>query len=58
MYHSFLLKYHFFGVILPTYVLHTLMCLKYISKLFTVKNPPWKKRDILLRPCLDNMAPR
>ena len=34
------------------------MCrLTYIGRPFTVKNAPWKKRDILLGPCLDNMTP-
>ena len=32
------------------------MCLKSIGRPFTVENLPWKKRDILLGPCLDNMT--
>ena len=40
----------------PTFVLHTLMYLKSIGRPFTVENLPWKKRDILLGPCLDNMT--
>ena len=42
--------------ILRTFVLYTLMCLTCISRPFTVRNPPWKKRDILLGLCLDNMT--
>ena len=30
--------------------------LKSIGRPFTVENLPWKKRDILLGPCLDNMT--
>ena len=45
-----------FGIMLPTFVLYTLMGLKYIGKPFTVKNSPWKKRDILLGPCLGMTA--
>ena len=41
---------------MPTFVLHTLMCLKSICRPFTVANLPWMKRDILLGPCLDNMT--
>ena len=32
------------------------MCLKSIGSPFAVENLPWKKRDILLGPCLDNMT--
>ena len=31
-----------------------MMCLKSIGRPFTVENLPWKKRDILLGPCLGN----
>ena len=41
---------------MPTFALHTLMCLKSIGRPFTVANLPWKKRDILLGSCLDNMT--
>ena len=34
------------------------MGLKYIGKPFTVKNSPWKKRDISLGPCLEKMTAR
>ena len=37
-------------------VLYTIMFLTCIGRPFTVKNSPWKKREILLRPCLDNMT--
>ena len=51
-----LVKNLYFYTVMPTFVLHTLMCLKSISRPFTVENLPWKKRNILLGPCLDNMA--
>ena len=47
-----------FGNMLPTFVLYTLMCRKYIGRPFTVKNSPWTKRDISLGPCLEKMKPR
>ena len=47
-----------FGNMLPTFVLCTLMCRKYIGRPFTVKNSPWTKRDISLGPCLEKMTPR
>ena len=46
----------YFYIVMPTFVLHTLMCLKSIGRPFTVANLPWKKRNILLGPCLDNMT--
>ena len=51
-----LVKNLYFYLVTPTFVLHTLMCLKFIGRPFTVENLPWKKRDILLGPCLDNMT--
>ena len=51
-----LVKTLYFYVVTPTFVLHTLMCLKSIGRPFTVENLPWKKRDILLGPCLDSMT--
>ena len=51
-----LAKNLYFYIVMPTFVLHTLMCLKSIGRPFTVANLPWKKRDILLGPCLDNMT--
>ena len=48
-----LVKNLYFYLVTPTFVLHTLMCLKSIGRPFTVENLPWKKRDILLGPCLD-----
>ena len=44
----------YFYILYSTFVLHTLMCLKFIGRPFTVENSPGKKRDILLGPCLDN----
>ena len=32
------------------------VCLTCIGRPFAVKNSPWKKRDILLGPCSDNMT--
>ena len=43
---------------MPTFVLYTMMCLKYIDRPCTVENLPWKKRDILPGPCLDNLTLR
>ena len=51
-----LVKYSYFYIVMPTFVLRTLMCLKSIGRPFIVENLPWKKRDILLGPCLDNMT--
>ena len=54
-----LVKNLYFYHVTPTFVLHTLMCPKSIGRPFTVENLPWKKRDILLGPCLvslDNMT--
>ena len=51
-----LVKNLYFYIVMPTFVLHTLMCLKSIGRPFTVANLPWMKRDILLGPCLDNMT--
>ena len=47
-----LVKNLYFYTVMSTFVLHTLMCLKSIGRLFTVENLPWKKRNILLGPCL------
>ena len=44
----FLVKNIYFYIVMPTFVLHTLMCLKSIGRPFTVANLPWTKRDILL----------
>ena len=43
-----LVKNLYFYIVMPTFVLYTLMCLKSIGRPFTVENLPWKKRDILL----------
>ena len=51
-----LVKNLYFYIVMPTFVLHTLMCLKSIGRPFTVANLPWTKRDILPGPCLDNMT--
>ena len=51
-----LVKNLYFYIVMPTFVLHTLMCQKFIGRPFTVENSPGKKRDILLGPCLDNMT--
>ena len=51
-----LVKNLYFYIVMPTFVLHTLVCLKSIGRPLTVANLPWKKRDILLGPCLDNMT--
>ena len=52
-----LVKNLYFYLVTPsTFELHTLMYLKSIGRPFTVENLPWKKRDILLGPCLDNMT--
>ena len=52
----YLVKNLYFYIVIPMFVLHTLMCLKSVGRPFTVANLPWKKRDILLGPCLDNMT--
>ena len=51
-----LVKNLYFYLVTPTFVLRTLMCLKSIGSPFTMENLQWKKRDILLGPCLDNMT--
>ena len=51
-----LVKHLYFYLVTPTFVLHTLMCLKSIGRPFTVEHLPWKKRDILLGLCLENMT--
>ena len=51
-----LVKNLYFYLVTPTFILHTLTCLKSIGRPFTVENLPWNKRDILLGPCLDNMT--
>ena len=51
-----MIKNLYFYTVMPTFVLRTLMCLKSIGRTFIVENLPWKKRNILLGPCLDNMT--
>ena len=51
-----LVKNVYFYIVMPTFVLHILMCLRFVGRPFTVENSPGNKRDILLGPCLDNMA--
>ena len=51
-----LVKNLYFYTVMPTFLLRTLMRLKSIGRPFTVENLPWKKRNILLGPCLDNMT--
>ena len=58
MCHLFGLNVIYFGIMSPTFLLYTVMCLIDVGRPFTVKNPPLKKRDILLGPCLDNMTAR
>ena len=53
-----LVKNLYFYIVMPTFVLCTLMCLKSIGRPFTVENLPRKKRDILPGPCLDNITLR
>ena len=50
-----LVKNLYFYIVMPMFVLHTLMCLKSIGRPFTVANVLWKKWDILLGPYLDSM---
>ena len=52
----YLVKNLYFYIVMPTFVLHILTCLKSIGRPFTVANLLWKKREILLGPCLDNMS--
>ena len=51
-----LVKNLYFYIVMPMFVLHTLVWLKSIGRQFIVANSPWMKRDILLGPCLDNMT--
>ena len=51
-----LVKNLYFHTVMSTFVLHTLISLKSIGRPFTVENLPWKKRNILLGPGLDNMT--
>ena len=46
------------SIMLPMFALYTLIGLKYIGKLFTVKNSPWDKRAISLDPCFEKMTTR
>ena len=51
-----LVKNLYFYIVMPMFVLHTVMCLTFIGRPFTVENSAGKKRDILLGPCFDNMT--
>ena len=53
-----LVKNLYLNIVMPTFVLYTLMCLKSNGRPFTVENLPWEKRDVLPGPCLDNITLR
>ena len=43
-----LVKNLYFCTVMPTFVLHTLMCLKSIGRPFTVANLPWRNGTFCL----------
>ena len=58
MFHFIWFKRHMFWYYVAYVYIVYIDGLKYIGKPFTVKNSPWKKRDISLGPCLEKMTAR